>query len=249
MRQWNWTALIHSITADRIVLFTVLAFQVGLAGWFYTYTREGDKQAASELNTPDGRLSIQHTQNVASQPVGQPAFSDSSSVIPSSMRSMRTPSHSAGMGRVITPPHPVALMDESFITPISFTDSRAVMAQMQDRMRRRMEAYQQKNALIYSDDDWSGLARSPTMDMRERGDVYEVTFSIPDAKNRDITTDLQDRLLTVNVNQSNEFDRGHAQQSFTSRILLPEDIDSDKAIETRFKDGNVILSISKSAAQ
>lgn len=237
MRQWNLTALLNSITADRIVLCTVLAFQAGLAGWFYSYTRtQGEAQT-----TGDGQLTVEQAQDVASQPAQQKY---SSSVTPSSLRSMRTPSHSAGMGRVI-PPHSVALMDEAFITPISYSDQRDVAEQMRDRMRRRVDAFRQMNDLIYSDDDWTGLAMSPTMDMREQDDRYEVTFSVPDAEQRDIQADIQNRILTVDISQSKNMTHGHGRQVFTSRVLLPENIDADKPVDTRFENGNVIMSIPK----
>lgn len=242
MRQWNMTALLNSITADRIVLCAVLAFQAGLAGWFYSYTRtQSEAQTANE-----NHMSMEH-KDIASQADDQLAQNKySSSVTPSSLRSMRTPSHSAGMGRVI-PPHPVALMDEAFITPISYSDQQATADQMRDRMRRRVDAFRQMNNLIYSDDDWTGLAMSPTMDMREQNDHYEVTFSIPDAQQRDIQAEIQNRILTVDISQSQNTSHSHGKQVFTSRILLPENINTDHPVETRFENGNVIMSIPKAS--
>jgi len=55
--------------------------------------------------------------------------------------------------------------------------ARQIMDTMQARVRQGMQAFERMQNSLMSDDLWSGINMSPTMDMREYNDRYELTFS------------------------------------------------------------------------
>lgn len=121
----------------------------------------------------------------------------------------------------------------------------AALGSMQSRVQQSMKAFDQMQRSLMSDDHWNGLLMSPTMDMREFDDRYEVTFSLPNQPRGHVDAKLNGRILRVCVSNlsSNQARRGS--RNFESRVMLPRSVESNATVSTTYIKGNLRVSISK----
>ncbi|NCC53660.1 MAG: Hsp20/alpha crystallin family protein, partial [Spartobacteria bacterium] len=99
--------------------------------------------------------------------------------------------------------------------------------------------------LVGFDEHWDRLYASPTMDMREMDDCYEVVVSLPGISESDIEVTLEGRILTIvgKVRTSQEGQSSYRQ--FTSRIQLPGPVDGQQIAKTTLANGMLRISIPK----
>lgn len=86
---------------------------------------------------------------------------------------------------------------------------------------------------------WERISGSSALDIRDRGDYYELTMHLPGKAREDIVLQVDGRLLTVMLAGASGGSGGSGRAvDFRTRVMLPEPILSEK-VEAVF-DGNVL---------
>ena len=92
----------------------------------------------------------------------------------------------------------------------------------------------------------------PAVDMFDDGDTIVIKAELPGMDKKDISVDIEDRVLTLSgersydneVKEENYYRRERASGTFKRAFNLPADVDSDK-IKADFKDGVLKVEIPK----
>ncbi len=98
-----------------------------------------------------------------------------------------------------------------------------------------------------------GFDLSPTVDVAERADCYEVTVELPGLSEKDVKVSLDGDLLTISgekkAETTSDIKNVHLSErhygSFQRQFSLPEDADSEKTIG-EFKNGVLKVTIGRS---
>jgi HSP20 family molecular chaperone IbpA len=121
---------------------------------------------------------------------------------------------------------------------------------MQARMNRMMnQAFGAFDNAIDFDKGWDRLSATPTMDMRNRPDSYEIIFSHPGLTAENIQVQLKKQLLTVTTTRNQDQAGARNYNRFESKILLPGPVDASKPMKTDFTNGILRLTIAKQFEQ
>ena len=96
----------------------------------------------------------------------------------------------------------------------------------------------------------------PAVDMFDDGDTIVIKAELPGMDKKDISVDIEDRVLTLSgersydkeVKEENYYRRERSHGTFKRAFNLPSDVDSDK-IKADFKDGVLKVEIPKPEEQ
>jgi HSP20 family molecular chaperone IbpA len=123
--------------------------------------------------------------------------------------------------------------------PISMMD--AFMADAIENMARLQSA-------VHFNRGWDRLQASPTLDMRDTGNGYLVTCSIPGGHTEDLGVLLEGRVLTVRAwCPSTQHPQGG--QRYERRILLPGPVGSVDEAQAHLTNGLLRVHVPKGAEQ
>ncbi|NCC53054.1 MAG: hypothetical protein EOM20_17835, partial [Spartobacteria bacterium] len=147
---------VRHITIDRVLLVGILIVQLGMIAWLLTRHQMQTRDDRTSPRTPD--------------PITQ--------VSPDAQR------HATAGRRGYSPPFPIpaqhAATQRLAMAAQSAMLRRSTIRQELDRMMRdTMHMVDHMNSLVGFDEHWDRLYASPTMDMREMDDCYEVVVSLP----------------------------------------------------------------------
>lgn len=125
-----------------------------------------------------------------------------------------------------------------------------------DRMRDEMErmmahaqrAFADFDPFFASDAAWAALPASPTMNMRELDDAYELALALPDADPDDFDVRLDGRLLSISSHQDTRTPQASSSQHFSSRLLLPGPVAPDALVQITNENNRIRIRIPKPAA-
>jgi HSP20 family protein len=129
-----------------------------------------------------------------------------------------------------------------------FRDVENLFNQYTGAMHRALVQHEE-NAAATAIADWS-----PTVDMSENDESYEVRAELPGVKNEDVNVLVENGVLTIQGEKKIEVTEGHGEKkhcvecaygSFLRTFVLPSNADADK-IDAAFKHGVLKLSIPKS---
>ena len=119
-----------------------------------------------------------------------------------------------------------------------------------DRMNRMLlqrvstELRQMENLMDF-DNGWNALTTSPTMDMRERGDSYEIDFSLPGIDASEIEVALEGRLLTIHTTYDELTPRHRSISQFERKVWLPGPVEGADAAHALVTNGVLKVMIPK----
>jgi HSP20 family protein len=125
-----------------------------------------------------------------------------------------------------------------------------------ERMQRDFFGTSLLNALIPTiggnGGDGRRFVRMPRVQMRDTGDMLEVTAEMPGIEGRNVSVVLQDDVLTISGEQQQEEESDEARMeryvSFYRQIPLPDDIDTER-VEASYRDGVLTVRFPKTRAR
>jgi HSP20 family molecular chaperone IbpA len=122
---------------------------------------------------------------------------------------------------------------------------RADMLRLMDEAN---QAFADFDSFFGMDDAWSALPASPSMNMRELDDAYELSLAMPDADPESIHVRLDGRLLSVSSHQDTRTPNASSSQHFSSRLLLPGPVEPDALLQITNETGRIRIRIPKPEA-
>ena len=108
------------------------------------------------------------------------------------------------------------------------------------------QAVRDLDRLRYLDRGWDALISSPSMDMRDRGDNYLVTFCVPGVDASQVDVLLKGRLLTVDVPVGSA--QGGRFQMFRRRVQLPGSVGPCESASAVLTNGVLRIMVPKCVA-
>ncbi len=122
---------------------------------------------------------------------------------------------------------------------------------MRDEMERMMRdanrAFSDVDSFFGSDASFASLPASPTMNMRELDDAYELSLAMAHADPNSLDVQLDGRLLSISSHQDNRTAHSSSSQHFSSRLLLPGPVDTNTPVQITNENNRVRIRISKPA--
>ena len=123
---------------------------------------------------------------------------------------------------------------------------------MRDEMERMMQeanhAFADVDSFFGSDAAFATLPASPTMNMRELDDAYELSLAMPNADPNALDVQLDGRLLSISTHQDNRTAHSSSSQHFSTRLLLPGPVDPNTPVQMTNENNRIRIRISKPAA-
>ena len=121
-------------------------------------------------------------------------------------------------------------------------------AEMERMMAEANQAFADFDSLFSPDPSWASLPLSPSMNMAETPQAYEITLAIPEADPSTFDVRLDGRLLSVSSHQDRRTSNASSSQSFSSRVLLPGPVAADASFQITNVNDRVCIRIPKPAA-
>ena len=121
-------------------------------------------------------------------------------------------------------------------------------AEMERMMAEANQAFAGFDSFFDRDNVWATLPASPSMNLRELPDAYELALALPDADPDSLDVRLDGRLLSVSSHQDVRTPHTSSSQRFSSRVLLPGPVDSDASFQITNVNDRVCIRIPKPAA-
>ncbi len=122
---------------------------------------------------------------------------------------------------------------------------------MRDEMERMMHdanrAFADVDSFFGSDASFASLPASPTMNMRELDDAYELSLAMANPDPSALDVQLDGRLLSISSHQDNRSAHSSSSQHFSSRLLLPGPVDPNTPVQITNENNRVRIRISKPA--
>ena len=104
------------------------------------------------------------------------------------------------------------------------------------------------DSVFGSDAAWAALPASPSMNMREMDDAYELTLALPDADPDLLDVHLDGRLLSISSHQDSRTANSTSSQRFNSRLLLPGPVDPNAVLQITNENNRICIRIPKPVA-
>ena len=104
------------------------------------------------------------------------------------------------------------------------------------------------DSVFGSDAAWAALPASPSMNMREMDDAYELTLALPDADPDLLDVHLDGRLLSISSHQDSRTANSTSSQHFNSRLLLPGPVDPNAVLQITNENNRICIRIPKPVA-
>lgn len=120
--------------------------------------------------------------------------------------------------------------------------------EMMRLMDEANQAFADFDSFFGMDDAWAALPASPSMNMRELDDAYELSLAMPDADPDAIHVRLDGRLLSVSSHQDTRTSHTSSAQHFSSRLLLPGPVEPDALMQITNEAGRIRIRIPKPGA-
>ncbi len=115
-------------------------------------------------------------------------------------------------------------------------------------MEEANQAFVNFDSFFGMDDAWAALPASPSMNMRELDDAYELSLAMPDADPASFHVRLDGRLLSVSSHQDTRTPNASSSQHFSSRLLLPGPVEPDAIVQITNDAGRVRIRVPKPRA-
>jgi HSP20 family molecular chaperone IbpA len=122
---------------------------------------------------------------------------------------------------------------------------RAEMAQMRSQANR---AFADFDSVFGADAAWASLPASPTMNMREEDDAYELSLTLPDADPDSLEFRLEGRILTIASRQATRTAGSASSRQFSTRLMLPGPVDESTPLDITNDNHRIRIRIAKPAA-
>jgi HSP20 family protein len=182
--------------------------------------------------------------NEPSKRQSEPRQQSSGATTPSTTPTQSTAMERAGGGER-------GMATRQYQDPFSLFDS------LFERMQRDFFGTSLLNALVPSRGGDGGdgsrqMVRMPRVQMRDTGDVLELTAEMPGIEGPNVSVMLEDDVLTISGEQQEEQEGKDARVaryvSFYRQIPLPDDIDTEQA-EASYRDGVLTVRFPKTRAR
>jgi HSP20 family molecular chaperone IbpA len=112
-----------------------------------------------------------------------------------------------------------------------------VQAHFNRMMADAFNNFERMSSLINFDAGWDALQASPTMDMRELKDRYEIIYSLPGINRDALHVVLEGRLLTVSSSGQSSANSRNDYNHFESRVQIPGPVGDPKNAQADFTNG------------
>ena len=97
-----------------------------------------------------------------------------------------------------------------------------------------------------------GLSISPSIDLHETEQAYEVTAELPGMEQKDVEVTLRDNALVLSGEKRQDHQEGEGGRRWSERsfgrferyVALPEEVDADK-VEAKFRNGVLKITLPK----
>jgi HSP20 family molecular chaperone IbpA len=119
---------------------------------------------------------------------------------------------------------------------------------MERMMAEANQAFADFDSLFSPDPSWASLPLSPSMNMAETPQAYEITLAIPEADPSTFDVRLDGRLLSVSSHQDTRTPQASSSQHFSSRLLLPGPVAPDALLHITNETGRILIRIPKPEA-
>ena len=140
------------------------------------------------------------------------------------------------------------------VTPLM--DNSDIFKEMQKMQQEMDKVFERFNQRFFKDplgkDFFKEFSTSPRLDIRDKGDLYEIKVDLPGSSTNQIDVSAKDHVLTIKAgtvetkeqNQSNIIKKERFVNQFQRVETLPEDAD-ESTLKTDFKDGVLTITLKK----
>ena len=120
-----------------------------------------------------------------------------------------------------------------------------IFVEMERMMDEANRAFANFDSLFGMDDAWAALPASPSMNLRELDDSYELSLAVPDASPDAFDVRLDGRLLSVSSRSDSHSAHSSSSQRYSSRLLLPGPVAPDAVVQVTNETGKIRIRIPK----
>jgi len=93
----------------------------------------------------------------------------------------------------------------------------------------------------------------PALNVKEKNNEFEIELAVPGLSKEDFKISIEDGILSISAEKENKIEEekeGYVRKefsynSFSRNIALPEEVDVDKEIEAKYKEGILKMSLKK----
>ncbi|OGV45152.1 MAG: hypothetical protein A2X46_11090 [Lentisphaerae bacterium GWF2_57_35] len=209
----------NGVRLERVLLAVTLALQVIIMAWLYQQHRLQQDIKQSLVRLEETNPRLLRTDIVRPAPLN---------IFPLGARRPNQP-------------HPLS-------NPYAFPEDN-VQAHLHHMMADAFENFERMSSLMNFDAGWEALSASPTMDMRELDDRYEVIYSLPGLNAAELQVMLEGRLLTVSSSGQDSSNPRGAYNQFESRVQLPGPVGDPREANADFTNGVLKVSVPRATGQ
>jgi len=207
-------------TGEHKLLRWVLILQIVILAWLAKNHFDGAFNRGSHTDTPA----------VATVPNTPPSLESNVPNAPSFFSHPFTSPLQSARSRRLS--HPASRM-------------RAEMAQMMSQANR---AFADFDSVFGADAAWASLPASPTLNMREEDDAYELSLTLPDADPDSLDIRLEGRILSIASRQDTRTAGSSSSHSFNTRLMMPGPVDKETPLDITNDNHCIRIRIAKPAA-
>ena len=123
-----------------------------------------------------------------------------------------------------------------------------IRAEMLARMDEANRLFGSMDSFFNADNSiWAGLPASPSMNLRELQDAYELILAMPNADPSQLDIHLDGRRLSLTAHQDTQTANSSSSQRYSSRILLPGPVDTNAVMQITNHNDRICIRIPKPA--
>jgi len=217
----NKNNALRHVMIDRVLLVGILIVQLGIIVWLLRQHQIQHRVNSTSPQTPN-------LNTLLSQ--------DAQAHRPANRRGFPSPF-----------PLPVQISTQRVALQVhSAVRRRHTMRRDVDRMMNdAFSLFDRMDSMMHFDDHWKRLHATPTMDMRETPDSYEVVISLPGITESDIEIKLEGQILTITGKVRTQEEGQRNYRKFETCIQLPGPVDAEQIAKTNIENGILRISIPK----
>jgi len=152
-------------------------------------------------------------------------------------------------------PNAPSFFSDPFTSPLQSPRSRR-LSQNANRMRAEMAQMMAKADRAFADFDsvfgadaaWSSLPASPSVNMREEEDAYELSLTLPNADPDSLDIRLEGRILNIASHQNSRTPGSSSSRHFSTRLMLPGPVDEQIPLDITNDNHRIRIRIAKPTA-
>ncbi len=93
----------------------------------------------------------------------------------------------------------------------------------------------------------------PALNVKEKNNEFEIELAVPGLSKEDFKISIEDGILSISAEKENKIEeekegfvrKEFSYNSFSRNIALPEEVDVDKEIDAKYKEGILKMSLKK----